>query len=163
MNEMKILGLDITFDLEYKDDKEKNSMHKFAELLSQFNLSGVEKLISEDYKEENFKANKYHLLIGIKVVLDKFISEGDRKLLVRRGSCALNCYKGKDNLYQLIGTTSGHTFDFGIIEKDGEIVNFHACAEFVDEKGKVSENYHTMFITHVLKLARIEIELNKKV
>lgn len=153
MMSTKILGLDILTEFDFNSEKEETRINTFIQMLQSFNLIEAESSISEAY-EDKLKMNKYHILAGLKEVLDKFITEGDTELTLKRGYCSKVCYDGQDEIYQLIGNHSGNSFDFGIMEEGNKISNFHGCMNFVDEQGNASKKYQTMCVAYALKMAQ---------
>ncbi len=147
----KTLDLIINLEFDFIDKNEKSKINRFVQLIKDFDISEAEKLITDDFNTEYTEFNKYHKLAALKKVLLEFRKKGDTELAFQKGQCKEKCFK-RDNLYQLIGNNSGLTFDFGIIEEDGEIVNFHNCSGFIDQYGWPSNNYKDMQWTYMLKL-----------
>ncbi len=153
MSQIKNLGITINTDAIHHS--KKSIALRFIEFLQEFKIDEIEKLLDEDFKD-SLNLNKYENLAAIKAVLQKFKEEGDTELTLNQGKCKIKnnrCSKANSDIYQLIGNNSGHTFDFGIDEKKGEITEIYSCMYFYDKHGNKSKNYHTMFVTYALKLA----------
>ncbi|GAA4279167.1 hypothetical protein [Aquimarina mytili] len=146
--------LEVSLDFNFKNTKEESRINQFVKIIGNFNVADAENYFDEEY-EDSMKMNQYNILAALNQVLEKFKSEGDTKLYMKRGSCKKLCFEGQDQLYQLVGNNSGHTFDFGIIEKDNKIVDFHGCMGFFDCNGNPSTKYQTMCVTYALKLAEM--------
>ncbi len=155
MIEFTLPNLEVSLDFNFQNIKEESRIKKFVKLISEFKISDAESYFDAEYAD-GMKMNQYNILGALNQVLEKFKSEGDTKLSMRRGTCKKLCFEGQDQLYQLIGNNSGHTFDFGIVEKGGMIVDFHGCMDFIDCNGSPSTKYQTMCVTYALKLSEMK-------